>query len=559
MKLKNLKPFAWVLLFFTLLTHSQAQILFLAQDFEDVVEDWTIEPADTSTLSWQYGLAPTLSSAYFNIPEHTGIAGVNDDAPGAGFNTSGRLISPPISLTGTISNVIIFDAYFTDGDYNGDDESLNVEIRKNGSDEWERIGFVEGQEDGWQDRLQVSIPESYNDMDIQIAFNYQEGGGWNFGAAIDNVSVQEKPDYDAVAFTQKTSLTTSFPASQSYPFRLEYGIENLGANALENVVFDVLIEKDGQEFDSAQEVIGSVEDAYENEFEFTAPEVGEYTLTFGVREANLGDIEEISYSYIMSDSTFAKDDGIPEQQLGFAFGDPSWYGYYGSEFFLQNPDTLTSIDVFIGQGSDASGTMNFTVGLFNEAGDSPDDEIFHSEEVPLDKNDIGNFKNYQLPEPLPLPAGRFVVATGQDTIQGVLAFGFDDNEPEDAFWIISPVAGGGYPWFYTAGPNGNEVTMLIRPNFGATPTLVATTELEQVPPNIQVSPNPFHKNLHLEWQYLEGKATATIADMTGKIIAQTHLRNNHYLDWQLPSLASGIYILTVQDERGIYTEKVVKE
>ena len=552
----KLKPTFQTLLafFFLVFTFStQAQTVFFEEDFEiDSLSTWTIE----NPVTWTLGEAMDLSSAYFNIPEHTKIVAVNDDAPGAGTPSSGRIISPTVELTGTNPKIIIFDAFFIDGDYAGANETLYAEIQLSGSEDWERVAVVQGLEGAWQERLRAEIPSEYDDQTVRFAFNYQDDDGWNYGAAIDNVIIQELAPYDAQTFIRQTSLPTITPVSQINPFIVEYGINSLGSEALTNVVFDATISLNGNEVDGGQDIIGTVEATYTNKFEFTPTEVGEYTIDFSASESNLGDLGTSQYTYIVSDSILAKDSGIPEGQLGFGFGDPNWYGYYGSEFYLENSDTLTSLSVHISEFSDPEGSFNFTVNLFDELGESPSDEVFHSEEIFLDSTTVGTFVTYVLPEPIRLPAGPFVVAAGQDTVQGVVAFDFEDNEPEDAFWIVSPIAGGGYPWFYAI--DSNPITMLIRPHFGTTPTMVNTAELQEEKLGINVSPNPFSDVLHIETTMLTGTTLAQITDLSGRLIKQTYLRDNT-LDWSLSNLPSGMYLLHIQNEESSFTQKIVKE
>ena len=69
-----------------------------------------------------------------------------------------------------------------------------------------------------------------------------------------------------------------------------------------------------------------------------------------------------------------------------------------------------------------------------------------------------------------------------------------DNVTEDGFWIVSPVAGGGYPWAQIF----DRETLMIRPHFqeSALPTSLKEVPLKQF--DVNISPNPFWENLSFE-------------------------------------------------------------
>ena len=156
---------------------------------------------------------------------------------------------------------------------------------------------------------------------------------------------------------------------------------------------------------------------------------------------------------------------------------------------------------------------------------------------------------HQLPDPIVLTPGVYVFAVGQDTLQGVVGFQFDyDNIQEEGFWIVSPIAGGGYPWAQA----NNRETLMIRPHLkiSTNPTPVQELALDQ---DVKVFPSPFINKIHIisELPVLSLK----LFDITGKLLAEE--ANSTYIKG-LGLLPIGTYLLKVETERGAKVMEVVK-
>ena len=50
-----------------------------------------------------------------------------------------------------------------------------------------------------------------------------------------------------------------------------------------------------------------------------------------------------------------------------------------------------------------------------------------------------------------------------------------------------------------------------------------------------------------------------LIDMNGRLIRSATISDNVHLHWDTSQLVSGTYILYIEDENGMYTEKVVKQ
>lgn len=202
-----------------------AQSVLLSEDFEGgAPAGWTVD------ASWSAGTATSLSSQFFPIPDHTIMMGVNDDAAGQGVSSDGMLLTPPIDLSEAAGALLTFEAYFVDGDYLGDetakvlistDEGVtwNEELNLSGNDEWQNIF------------LNLS---DYAGDTILIAFDYKDGGGWNYGYCVDDVVVAAPPAYDAALI----NVTTTRFHELNTNIVIEGSFQNLGTETITSLTLN---------------------------------------------------------------------------------------------------------------------------------------------------------------------------------------------------------------------------------------------------------------------------------------------------------------------------------
>lgn len=544
------------LTFFTLLcafiyslptTFAQSDTL-LFEDFEEELDSlWKLES------NWATGTTVGLSSEFFIIPGEGRVAAINDDAFLEGNSSIGKLISPPIDLTNIESAMLRFDAYFINGDFGGD-ETAKVMVTTDDGLTWEVLKDLEGR-NGIQSLI-IPLEDIYSNQIIRIAFDYHDGDVWNYGYAIDNVLVSKTPDFLALGHSERSSIYTTLSIAQLRAFTFEQAIQNYGTMPLNNTSIDYTLLKNGTEILSENRSLDiPINQILTDTYAYIPTETGDYILEVSVTSEHIeGDIILANHSFEVSDSIMARDDGGSDSNLGFGFGSPSWYGYYGSEFVLNQADSLTALSVFVSEFSDP-GSINFTVNAFDSIGFRPDIELFHSPPIKIGNAQIGSWVHYQLPEPLSLTAGRFVFAAGQDTLQGIIGFNFDlDNITPEGFWLISPIAGGGYPWDNAI----NRETMLIRPHFKNPTTAVgiAPVPIEKIA--LDISPNPFQQDLNIQLSK-EKSGQVRLVDMTGKAIIQQRFQGQQIVLAPLYDLPNGVYFVELLGGDFKMVQKVIKQ
>ena len=181
----------------------QAQVLF-EENFEGgtIPSGWTIESSATDG-GWQTGSTASLSSQFFPITANgsSGIAATNDDA--CNCNKSDEyFITPVIDLSDQTAAILSFDAFFTNNSYLGNDEDATIEISTDGIT-WIVLEDLHGH--GSWDTHTINISNYAGQSSVQIGFRYDDGGGWLYGFAIDNVIVQVPPTLE-VEFIQVQSI-----------------------------------------------------------------------------------------------------------------------------------------------------------------------------------------------------------------------------------------------------------------------------------------------------------------------------------------------------------------
>lgn len=160
-----------------------AQTVYYTQDFEAGVPlGWT------ATGQWEWGNAAAVSSQYFNVPDHTNFMGFNDDALGNGTIASGRITTGPIDLTAASGALTLnFQSFFINGDFQGADETGKISVSTDNGATWTEIYNLDVTGGDWQ---QAGFLLPYAGQTILLAFDYDDGGGWNYGWCIDDIAIQ---------------------------------------------------------------------------------------------------------------------------------------------------------------------------------------------------------------------------------------------------------------------------------------------------------------------------------------------------------------------------------
>jgi hypothetical protein len=143
----------------------------------------------TMTNAWKTGVNTFLQSTDFPITAHTKMVAVNDDKAGSAANNSNDLlVTNTINLATATSPYLSFDLYYFGLTYQGNTESLKVEVSTNGGSSWTVLSTLTGNTSGWETRF-ISLAAYVGQANVKIGFRYSDGNGWLYGAALDNITV----------------------------------------------------------------------------------------------------------------------------------------------------------------------------------------------------------------------------------------------------------------------------------------------------------------------------------------------------------------------------------
>ena len=88
--------------------------------------------------------------------------------------------------------------------------------------------------------------------------------------------------------------------------------------------------------------------------------------------------------------------------------------------------------------------------------------------------------------------------------------------------------------------------------------VVMGTRKEQTKPSLKIYPNPVTEVLHIEGAASEN-VTATLSELTGKIVFSQKLPVGSSLQLNLMNLAKGTYLLQLETKKEISLQKIIKQ
>ena len=172
-----------------------AQIIF-QEDFEGVSlpMGWTIE-SNATDGGWVVGTPAQVSSQYFNITSNgsSRVIASNDDGCNCD-KSNDLLISPAINLSGQTIAVASFDLFYGAQSFQGATESAAILVSSDGVN-WDELDELHGHS-SWDKHI-ISLNDYVGDSTVYVAFRYGDGGGWLYGIAIDNFSIEIPIELDA--------------------------------------------------------------------------------------------------------------------------------------------------------------------------------------------------------------------------------------------------------------------------------------------------------------------------------------------------------------------------
>lgn len=216
---------------------SVAQTTFLNENFNGtgLPAGWTQQTAATDG-GWKVGANTAIQSQSFPIPAFQGnMVGTNDDA--CNCNKANEfLITPTIDLNGASAALLSFDIFYGNLTYQGATENFSVRVSTDDGATFTLVQTIPG-ELAWTNRL-VDL-SAYVGQQIKVGFRYDDGGGWLYGAALDNIKIYEPVQRDIAGISMPVAeyvlnntamnfagTVQSLGSEQVTSMRLNYSVNN---------------------------------------------------------------------------------------------------------------------------------------------------------------------------------------------------------------------------------------------------------------------------------------------------------------------------------------------
>lgn len=219
-----------------------------------------------------------------------------------------------------------------------------------------------------------------------------------------------------------------------------------------------------------------------------------------------------------------------------------------------NPSPAFRLSVFGGARETANTVANTDVLVLHGSTDAPVVDIQAGGNTLVDDITFGEFANAYLE----LPTSNYVlditdqtgaskVASYSANLQSLNLGGAAITVMASGF--LNPANNSNGPAFglYAATPAGGNLVML--------PVYTNISNINKERSEIQVWPNPANGTVNIKSDFTERTARMTITDISGRTVSQMNYRNAV----DISAVSSGVYLLTIEDDRHIATQMITKQ
>lgn len=278
----------------------------------------------------------------------------------------------------------------------------------------------------------------------------------------------------------------------------------------------------------------------------TSADTQSFRIVHVVKEGNSGDNHvgnDTTIFYQHFSNYFAYDDGVPEN--GYGLVTTSSRSYLAYRFILNQPDTLTAIDMLFNHTrNEENAGLAFYLSIW-EGNDSLPGALIYRDEIKqrINFNEVrsNGFIRYLLASPLVISDSVFIGIEQLGTTYLNIGFDRSNDRRNDicyrttANWQTSILGG----------------CLTMRPCFGSS-ALVGIEQLSVTNPSITLYPNPATSVLNIECSEISEHTSIQIYNHTGRLIWQ----GPYSPTLSLNEWPSGLYLMRITDANtGISTAK----
>lgn len=217
-------------------TSTNAQVAW-SNDFESGSFGSMTQTTNATDGGWKIGNAGQLSSATWTIPAHTQFSATNDDA--CNCDKSVDWLSTPVMNLSAYSNPYLsFSQFYGELTYQSITENAEIYYSTDGGGTWTLLVDVAPNTGAtWEDRSYNLTSQLGGQANAMLQFRYNDGNGWLYGWAVDDVVVLQPASYDAALVAVSPAAGTG-PAYAAVNQSISVGgtIKNMGLNTITSVI-----------------------------------------------------------------------------------------------------------------------------------------------------------------------------------------------------------------------------------------------------------------------------------------------------------------------------------
>lgn len=289
---------------------------------------------------------------------------------------------------------------------------------------------------------------------------------------------------------------------------------------------------------------------------FTPSSVGDYYIEYIVTATGNVNFANDTTAFIIQvdDSTYARDyanvTGVTGT-LGIGAGGGQ-NARLGQTFNLVNGDTLTSIDIFIGNaGGDLSG-QPLTVHVYATAAGVPTTLLGSTDAFTMDTT-TNTLWNLPITGGLVLPAGMFAVAVEENDSNITVGNTSQIFTNNTVYVKWDGNASGAWTAVENFGASFSK-PFVIRPNFGVAPVPTGINEVANA--NFSVYPNPTTENILVNG-VVKG-STLELVNALGQVV-YSEVVNNTKSNINVANYNNGLYMIRITNGNEVTTNTFVKQ
>ena len=470
-----MKPISFIsLLLWFCSSHSLVGQIIFSEDFQTGLPGtWTLIDND--------GLTPDPTVAQFTS---AWIVGDNFDQTGDSVMMSTSwyspvgmaddwLITPPINLTA--NNILEWDAQAPDPNFaDGYEVRISTTTPTIPGFMANTALFTVGAENStWTYRSVNLQTAGYANQQVYLA--WRNNSNDKFILMVDSITVKVQVNYDA-------SLTELIPKIQYPQIPLSQTMNILQSGIIENAgnlpitsaklqvrVFDSDMNLVHSDMSSSDTLLVGASDTFTLSG-YTPMTVDTFSLTYfaDINQTDGFPSNDTMYqSAIVSDSVYAREDGIATGALGIGAGAS---GELGQLFELKNPDTLTSVSAFIANGGGQMTGQPLSANIYSVVNGVPSVILGSTDTVVVDSS-MNRFWTLAIPGGLEISLDSFAVVVVEPDSNVTLGTSTNYFCPATTYinWPTSP-----FGTWAPAEAFGAQfsVSFLLRANFGHIKTYI---------------------------------------------------------------------------------------